>query len=299
MRIKAGPPWLPQNGGMSLRQFILLAATAAAFLVPRVIADEKVYAVIGAIRTPLDGEGRIVIAHEAIPELMPAMTMSFAVTDRAEAAVLKTGDRVRFQLRVNGDAWTTANFAVVGYEPPPATTTAAKATRHRLREGDAVPEFALTTQNNEPFATAQLRGHRTLMTFIFTRCPVPEFCPAMALRFAQIQNAILADPKLAGRVQLLGITLDPEFDRPGILKAYAEAVGAKPGVWQFATGEKSEIEALAKSFAVFTERNGATLDHTLCTALIGEDGRVLDLWRGNGWRVDEVLDALSGPVSVR
>jgi protein SCO1/2 len=294
MRIKAGPPWLPQNDGMSLRRFILLAAVAAAFLETRVVAGEKIYAVIGAIRAPLNAEGRIVIAHEAIPELMPAMTMSFAVKNRAEASALKTGDRVRFQLHAQGEAWTTTDFAVVGYEPPPASAIPVKARRQRLREGDAVPEFALTTQDNESYTTAALRGHFTLLTFVFTRCPVPEFCPAMAIRFGQIQNAILANAKLAGRVQLVGITLDPEFDRPAVLKGYAEAVGAKPGVWQFVTGEKSEIESLTQAFAVFTERNGVTLDHTLCTALVGEDGRVLELWRGNGWRVDEVLEALSG-----
>jgi protein SCO1/2 len=224
--------------------------------------------------------------------------MSFAVADRAEAATLKAGDRVRFQLHVNGEVWTTTNFAVVGYEPPPVPTIPVKATRQRLREGDAVPEFSLTTQNNESFTTAALRGHFTLVTFIFTRCPVPEFCPAMAIRFGQIQNAILANAKLAGRVQLVGITLDPEFDLPVVLKGYAEAVGAKQEIWQFVTGEKSEIEALTRAFAVFTERNGVTLDHTLCTALIGEDGRVLELWRGNRWRVDEVLEVLNGRVSA-
>ena len=299
MRVKAGAPQFAQNQPMSLRRLMLLTAIAAAILAPRIIAEEKVHAVIGVVRAPLDGDGRIVIAHEAIPGLMPAMTMRFAVADRAEASTLQPGDRVRFELRTHGEVWTTANFAVIGHEPQPAAPSAAKLTRHRLREGDAVPEFTLTTQNNDPFTPAELRGHLTLITFVFTRCPVPEFCPAMALRFAQIQNAILTAPKLSGRVQLLGITLDPEFDRPAILKAYAEAVGAKPGVWQFITGEKSEIESLAKSFAVFTERNGATLDHTLCTALIGEDGRVLDLWRGNGWRVDEVLEALNARVSAR
>jgi protein SCO1 len=90
----------------------------------------------------------------------------------------------------------------------------------------------------------------------------------------------------------LSITLDPEFDRPEILKAYGEAVGANPAVWQFATGTKDEIAALTKAFAVYNERNGATLDHTLCTALIGPDGRVIEIWRGNGFRTEEVLAML-------
>jgi protein SCO1/2 len=93
-------------------------------------------------------------------------------------------------------------------------------------------------------------------------------------------------------VRLLSISIDPEFDRPEILKAYGAAVGADPAIWQFATGEKTEIARISADFAVFTERNGVTLDHTLCTALIDADGRVVELWRGSGWRADEVIAAL-------
>jgi protein SCO1/2 len=137
-----------------------------------------------------------------------------------------------------------------------------------------------------------VRGRFTIVTFIFTRCPVPEFCPAMAVKFGALQKNLAADPSLAARVRLLSITLDPEFDRPEILAAYGKAVGAKPELWNFATGEKNVVETLAKAFSVYTERNGVTLDHTLCTALIGPDGHVVDLWRGNAWSIDETLAAI-------
>ena len=278
---------------MKVHHFLLSTAAAVALFSISVCAAEQVFDVTGIVRGQLD-DGQLVIQHDEIPGYMPAMTMAFAVSDPADSVRLKAGDRVRFRYRVNETKSTAENFNVTGREtastaPKPSATSK----NSRLRAGDAVPTFSLTDQKNQPFTTAALRDRFTIVTFIFTRCPVPEYCPAMALRFGELQKAILANPKLAARVRLLSITLDPEFDRPEILNAYGEAVGANPAVWQFATGTKEEIAALTKAFAVYNERNGTTLDHTLSTALIGPDGRVIDLWRGNGWRTEEVLKAVA------
>lgn len=278
---------------MNIRLAFLSAAAALAVACSSAAAAEQVFTVTGIIRGQLD-DGQLVIQHDEIPDYMPAMTMAFVLRDRAEGARLKNGDRVRFRYRVNETTAVAEDFSVTGREQVVAPrTNPANATRSRLRAGDAVPDFALIDQNNQPFTPASLRGRLTVVTFIFTRCPVPEYCPAMAMRYGQLQKTILADANLAARTRLLSITLDPEFDRPEVLKAYGEAVGANPAVWQFATGTKDEIAALTKSFAVYNERNGVTLDHTLCTALIGADGRVLEIWRGNGWRLEEVLSKLT------
>lgn len=278
---------------MSSRILLLcLAAILGTTARPARAADDT-YIVTGIVRQELDQARRIRIAHDDIPGLMPAMTMAFSVADPANAAGLKPGDRVKFQLRTTGSDWTATAFTVIGHEAPGASPTGTKAVGARLREGDSIPEFSLLNETGAAFTTADLKGHVTLVTFIFTRCPVPEYCPAMALRFGQLQKAILANPRLAPRARLLSITLDPDFDRSAVLKAYAEAVGANPAIWHFATGTTEEIARLTKAFAVFTERNGVTLDHTLCTALIGRDGRVVQLWRGNGWKTDEILGALT------
>jgi len=277
---------------MQLRSLLFFTALIAGFPVSHTLAVDQVFQVAGVVRAPL-ADGRLVIAHEDIPGFMPAMTMAFTVANPDEAASLKPGDKVRFQLRVGETASIVGDFKVSGHETPTVAAKPATATHSRLREGDVVPQFSFIDQDNRSFASAELRDRLTVLTFIFTRCPVPEYCPAMALRFAQLQKAISADPKLTASVRLLSITLDPEFDRPDILKTYAQAVGADPAIWRFATGGKDEIAAFVKSFAVFTERNGATLDHTLCTALIGGDGRVVEIWRGNGWRAADVLTTIS------
>lgn len=275
-----------------MRSFFLITATVAALFAPCIRAAEQVFEVVGVVRAPLKG-GRIVMTHEDIPGFMPAMTMGFTVANPSETATLVVGDRVRFHFRVSETASSAADFTVLSRGGSTETATATPAARSRLHEGDRVPSFSLLNQDGQPLTSAVLTGHVTIATFIFTRCPVPEYCPAMALRFGHLQKAILANPHLAGRVRLLSITLDPEFDRPEILKAYGAAVGADPAIWHFATGEKTEIDTLTSAFAVFTERNGVTLDHTLCTALIDRDGRVIEIWRGNSWKVDELLAAMT------
>jgi protein SCO1/2 len=173
----------------------------------------------------------------------------------------------------------------------PADKATTRTGVRRLKKGDALPEFALTNDAGRPFTSADLRGHVTVVTFMFTRCPVPEFCPLMAKRFQQLQRNLEAEPSLR-HVRLLGITLDPAFDRPEVLHAYAAAMGADPARWQFLTGTPEEVARLTSAFSIHVERNGALLDHTLATALIDADGRITDFWRGNGWTTAEVTDAL-------
>lgn len=277
---------------MKLPLFCLLIASLTILALPRVMAAEKIWAARGVIQTTLDERQGLVIAHEDIPGLMPAMTMRFVVANPAEAQSLRAGDQVSFRLHVGDSSWTVSDFIVEGHVASPAPATPAAPPTRRLRTGDSMPGFTLLTAGNRSLTLDDLRGRLTVVTFIFTRCPVPEYCPAMARHFGQLQTAIRADAKLARRAHLLSITLDPAFDRPAILQAYGQAVGADPAVWQFATGSSDEIARLTKAFAVYTEHSGVTLNHTLCTALIDGEGRIVEIWRGNGWKNDEVLGAL-------
>ncbi len=265
---------------------------AAAVMAPIATADSQAsYEVTGIVRERISRTS-LLIAHDEIPGLMAAMTMAFDLADPRDGEAVKPGDRVRFRLRPIGDRWLVDGFVVLGMAP--ASPTSAKVAR--LRPGDSLPSLALRDERDQALTRESLLGRFTLVTFIFTRCPIPEFCPAMAVKFSSIQNRIEQSRGSANRapmLRLLSITLDPEHDRPDVLAAYGKAIGAKPEIWNFATGETSEISVLARRFAVFTERKGVTLDHTLCTALIGPDGRVREIWRGNGWTSDEVFTFLN------
>ena len=276
------------------RLLSLLTALAIAAIAPLSAAEQQ-FDVTGKLIHRLD-DGRLVISHDEIPGYMVAMTMAFNVAaNDTSAAKLKVGDHLKFRFTATEDASSAGQFVVTGHTPPPPpppAPTGIVRRSYRLRAGEAVPAFALVDETGAPFTHESLRGKYTVATFIFTRCPVPEFCPAMALKFTALQKALVAQPTPTTPVRLVSITLDPEFDTPEILAAYGKAIGAKPAHWGFATGPKAQIDALAKAFAVVSENNGVTLDHTLCTALIGPDGRVIDLWRGHGWQPAEVLAAL-------
>lgn len=265
-----------------------LFAVAALALLPMASAENRNYAVTGIVRE-LRPENTVVIQHEEIPGFMAAMTMPFTLGKEASRVALKPGDEVRFVLRMDdGDALITDLHVVrPGTVKLPAATAGAPA--RRLKPGHEVPAFRLVNENGASFGPETFRGRFTLITFIFTRCPVPQFCPAMNSKFQRVQE--LLEESSRTDVHLLSITLDPEFDQPAILSEFGKALGAQPGLWSFGTGDKDEVEALAKAFSVFTEKQGAILDHTLCTALIGPDGRVVELWRGNTWSPDEIIQA--------
>ncbi len=268
-------------------------------------AAERQFVVTGIVREPVTA-GQIVIEHDAIPGFMPAMTMPFYVADESVADGLAPRDRVRFRFVV-GERSRADRFEVIGRETSanaaaaPDPSPARVATIRRLKVGDIVPEFALVDHLGRTLTGSEIDGRLTVVTFIFTRCPVPEFCPAMTFRFAELQERILENETLRERARLLGVTLDPEFDRPEILRDYAEATGVDPDVWRLATGEPAEVRAFVKAFSVHAEARSGTLDHTLCTALIGPDRRVLEIWRGNAWKTSEVFAALetAGAVEAR
>lgn len=161
----------------------------------------------------------------------------------------------------------------------------------RLKKRDALPDFSLTTEAGRPFTGADLRGRLTAVTFIFTRCPMPEFCPLTMKRFQQLQRQAAGDRALKD-VRLVSVTLDPAFDTPPVLAAYAKAMGADPDRWTFVTGEREQIARLARAFSIHIEKNGVLLDHTLATAVVDGTGRVVEIWRGNGWDVREIVDVL-------
>lgn len=268
---------------------VCVVASAAFALVASACAADREFTVRGVVRRAFH-EGTITIQHEDIPGFMPAMTMPF-FTDEREARGLVPGDRVEFTFRVGAQS-RASNFRQIGRADDPSAPVARPASRAaRLRPGDAVPAFQLLDERGAPLTAGSLRGHATVLTFIFTRCPVPEFCPLLGKKFQDLQNALArgADE----RTRLLSITIDPDHDRPEVLRDYAASLGADPQRWTFATGAPDEIRKLQQQFAVHAEPNSAgSLDHTLATALVDAQGRVVEIWRGNAWQPAEILARL-------
>jgi len=235
-------------------------------------------------------QGRVRISHEEVPGYMPGMTMEFVLGKR-ESGRLASGDRIRFVLRAATDHSWIENVEVTG-RTAADSGSALPSPPVRLRTGDALPPLLLIDQDGLPLTAKDFMGHLTVVTFVFTRCPVPDYCPLLSQRFSRIQAALAGDARQRRDVRLLSVTIDPDFDTPPVLKAYARAIGADPSRWRFAGGNSVEVLRVARAFSVYTERNGALLNHTLATALIDRTGHIAEIWRGNGWKPAEILDRL-------
>ncbi len=253
----------------------------------------KRFEVLGEVRSVDAADKSIRIKHEKIPDYMPAMTMSLPVKDTALLKGLSVGDSVRFQLAVtDDDAWIariekiaaegSAGAAKTGHSEP----TLQDRENERVKAGEAVPDFNLIDQDGRKFRLSDLRGKAVVLTFIYTRCPLPTFCPLMMKNFSQLQERL--NSEFANRYQLLSVTMDPDFDTPEVLKAYASRYQANPKDWTFVTGDAEQIKFVAGLMGLYYARENGQISHDLRTALIGPDGKLVHLWKSNVWTPYEV-----------
>ncbi len=225
----------------------------------------------------------LVIRHDDIPGLMPGMTMPFRVKDASVLTGVQAGDFVNARLELRGTETFITGVRKTGrHEPVPAGMSLPHVMDPPLRPGDAVPDVALETAAGAEFRPAHLAGHAWALTFVYTRCPVPTFCPALERRFLAVQKEILSDPSLAG-ARLVAVTIDPDFDRPTVLRAHANEIGADARVWTFATGDRKTIERFGERFGLTVVRGNGTpeeLVHSMRTAVVDPKGRVARIFDG-------------------
>ncbi|MGE5242830.1 MAG: SCO family protein [Betaproteobacteria bacterium] len=246
-----------------------------------------------------------VIKHEDIPGFMPAMTMPYKVRDPRQFEGLVPGDLINAKLVVlRNDAYLT-DVKKVGTAPlakadAPPGAAAAAAALDVLQPGDAVPDAHFVDQDGRKVDFAAFKGHTVLLTFIYTRCPLPTFCPLMDRHFASIQQTIARDPAMKGRVHLVTVSFDPATDTPAVLKKHAQSLGADLRTWSFLTGDLAEIDRFSSRFGVVVTRegkDGSEITHTLRTAIIDPGGRVVKVYVGNDWTPAQALADLK-PVAT-
>ena len=139
------------------------------------------------------------------------------------------------------------------------------------------------------------RGKTVAVTFVYTRCPVPDFCPLMDRRFADAQRAIAADPALRDRAHLVSVSFDPARDTVDVIREHAKARGADPRTWSYLTGSQAVVDRFTSRFGVSTiaENDAAqTISHNLRTAIVGADGRLIKIYSGSDWTVEDLLSDL-------
>ena len=266
-------------------------------------SDTRTYQLTGQILVVEPSAKTVLVKHEDIPGFMPAMTMPYTVSDAAILEDRVAGDLITATLKVAPDGAYLTEITKTGSAPLPddaRTDIPAAAGVHYLRPGDNVPDTVLMAENGLPIALTDFKGSAAAITFIYTRCPLPEYCPLMDRRFAEVQKLAAADPALAGKVRLLSVSFDPGFDGREVLQAHAKQLGADPRVWRFATADEKDVDRFAAAFGVnvIREKDG-TITHNLRTAVIDPTGHVQSIVDNNAWTADELIRSLKDALSHR
>jgi protein SCO1/2 len=268
--------------------------------------EQRTFTLQGQVQS-IDAPRKLVtVKHEEVKGFMPAMTMPYEVQDATALDGLAPGDLINAKLIVFANGAHLADIKKVGTAPlekPPADVPNPTASSgfELLRPGDAAPDARFLDQNGKARHFGEFRGAPLVMTFIYTRCPLPTFCPLMDRHFVTLQNALKQDPALT-RVHLVTVSFDPLTDTPPVLKKHAKTLDADLSRWTFLTGDRDEVDQFASRFGVSVSRaltDARDIAHNLRTAIVGADGKLVKVYTGNDWTPDQILADLRTLASTK
>jgi protein SCO1 len=261
-------------------------------------APEKHYAIQAEVISSNPEREMITVKHGDIPGLMPAMTMSYMVANPKEIEKLGPGDKITADLVVSESKGRLEKIVLVSKsdgKPSPGSS------QRSPEKGESVPDFAFVTQDGNPIHISDYRGKALLVSFIYTRCPLADFCPRMNENFRQIQSVLRENPDSLKKVAFLTISFDPAHDTPAVLKHYAVIYNHpdKAGIpfnWQFAVPNAKDLPEIAYFFGLVYQPKDAQIVHSLSTTLIAPDGKIENFYSGNDWTPAEVVVAMQKTI---
>ncbi len=267
-------------------------------------AGQVTFPVRGVVVSSDPAAGELELKHGAVQGLMPAMTMSYRLEDPSALTELHPGDVITATIvgdrAVNGAADGPTNLRLKDVDIIAQARPDYKPSvqYHVPAPGDSVPDFKLLNQSDRVIDLKQFRGKVLVLTFIYTRCPLADYCVRMSHNFAKINQALEASPKLDAETHLLSVSFDPAYDTPKVLKSYGGAYTGRYVKetfqhWDFAAPPVAELPTMEQYFdvGVTPAKNGAsgTLQHSLSTVVIGKDGKIVAFWPTNDWSVADVM----------
>ena len=267
-------------------------------------SDQRQYALHGQVLSIAANRQQATIKHDEIKGFMAAMSMPYTVHDPKELEGLAPGDLIDAKLiLLSNDAYLTGVTRVgqAPLEQPLAERAAPAASSgfELLKPGEEVPDAAFLDQDGKKRSFRSFKGSIVVITFIYTRCPFPTFCPLMDRHFAAIQAKLKDDQALARRVRLVSVSFDPLTDTPPVLKQHARTLGADPKRWTFLTGDRDDIDRFDSRFGIGVARSlndQRDITHNLRTAIVDAEGKLVKVYIGNEWTPDQVLADLK-PVA--
>ncbi len=270
-------------------------------------AQQKTFKLRGKIVSTDQASGHITIAHGPIPGYMDAMTMAYKVAAPETISELHAGDMITARVVVDYDAAGPLspkldNIVVVGQARPDTKPTVQY---HVPAVGDQVPDFQFVNQGGRQVSLKQFRGKVVLLTFIYTRCPLADFCPRMSSNFAEMDKQMQTDKSLYAKTHLLSVSFDPKYDTPQVLRSYG---GAHTGRftdedfkhWDFAAPPVAELSKVEQFFNVGVTGDSSdpsSIQHSLSTLVIGKDGKVVAWYPTNDWKPEDVLKVVESAAA--
>lgn len=269
-----------------------------------VSADAKRYPLKGKVISVDKAKKKASIAHEEIPGYMEAMIMDFPIRNEDVLNTLTKDAEIQAELIVDdaqGEYWL-ENIAVT--MPIESGNSAVPLNKNFVQIGQEVPDFKLTDQGAKQISMSDFQGRALAITFIYSRCPLPNACILMSRHFSDLANQLQNDAELKDKIRLLTISFDPETDSPETLKKYGIGYLGKDSnpdfsIWQLATGTPAEVRQVADFFGLqysVDEKDKTQFNHTLVTLIIAPDGKVRKIFTGNEWTKDDLLKELQATL---
>jgi len=217
----------------------------------------------------------VVIQHEAISNYMAAMTMPFKAKDPAVLAGLQAGDEISFRLLVTDqESWIDGISRTGRKVVAAAERTSTVASPEHASQRHPLLDYQFTNELGQAISLGQFKGQALAITFFFTRCPIPDFCPRLSKNFEEASQKLAALPEAPTNWHFLSVSFDTDFDTPSVLKAYAGRYHYDPAHWSFLTGPKDKVNELARQSQVTVEPEGAFFNHSFRTLIIDAAGRL-------------------------
>ncbi|MBI3414066.1 MAG: SCO family protein [Verrucomicrobia bacterium] len=256
----------------------------------------RAYEVQGVVQELALDRRTAVIWHEAIPDYMPRMMMEFTVVDPRELDGIAPGDGVSFRLVVGEEShWIESIRRRQGSGPssPAIRSIANLEMPATLKPGDPMPDKTLLGEHGQPVRFSDFHGQALAFTFIFSRCPLPDYCPRMSRHFEDARALLENEPTAPTNWHFLSISFDPEFDKPAVLTRYARSYrGDHTNRWLFAAAPTNVLPELSRNLDLLVNRAGGSFSHNLRTVVLDPLGRIHHQFVGNQWTPKELADSM-------
>jgi protein SCO1/2 len=274
---------------------VCLKATAGTVALPPT-NSLRAFTVHGVVVELRPAEQTVVIHHDAIPDYMDSMTMPFKVKDATNLSELGAGDQITFRLQVtDSESWVDRIVKTGTAALPPPRGSAGTGAASMIHPSHPLLDYKFTNELGQAVSINDFRGQALAITFFYTRCPLPDYCPRLSKNFQEASAKLKARPEAPTNWHFLSISFDPEFDTPDMLKAYAGTYQADPAHWSFLTGPSDKIGELAHASGISYRYADGTIDHNFRTLIIDANGHLQTVFPTGGnlseMIVSEILKA--------